>query len=91
MNDNNLFPNGVVIFFRMMTSDNNMARSVHPAARQVMIGSRMHDAHEDDYVVADEEGKPLGYYPRDFVSAILPLEIVGQVPDANNPPRPSQH
>ena len=92
MNDNNLFPEGVVIFFRMMTADNNMARSVHPRARGVIIGSRAHDAHDDDYVVIDGEGKPLGYYPRDFVSAILPLETVGPgVPDANNPQNQPRH
>jgi hypothetical protein len=91
MNDNeNPFPEGVVIFFRMMTTDNNMARSIHPRARQVIIGSRTHSAHDDDYVVADAEGRPLGYYPRDFVSAILPLETVGPG-NADNPQKPAHH
>lgn len=73
MNDNNVFPFGVVVFFRMGTND-GLARSVLPHARQVIIGSRAHDAHDDDYVVADHDGRPLGYYPRDFVAAILPID-----------------
>lgn len=93
MNDDNLFPEGVVIFFRLMTADGNLARSVLPRARQVIVGSRLHDAHEDDYVVADAEGRPLGYFPRDFVSAILPLETVGPgvQPDVNNPSQAPRH
>jgi len=91
MNDNNLFPAGVVVFFRMMTTDNNMARSVHTNGRQVLIGGRTYDAHEDDYIVADAEGRPLGYYPRDFVSAILPLETVGPNANVSNPQSTSQH
>lgn len=90
MNDNDVFPNGVVIFFRLMGADGNLARSVLPLARRVMVGSRMHDAHEDDYVVADETGLPLGYFPRDFVSAILPL-ILEAPTHADSATQPARH
>ena len=68
-----IFPSGVVIFFRVLNPDNTMARSVHPTGRGVVCGSQF-DAHPDDYVVVNALDRPLGWYPRDFVSAILPLE-----------------
>ena len=72
------FPQGVVVFFRQMTAEGNLARSVHPNGRTVTIGRyREVEAHESDYVVLDGDGNMLGCYPRDFVSAILPLETTG--------------
>jgi hypothetical protein len=80
--DEQAFPTGVVVFFRIMTTDNNLARSVHPTGRNIKIGGR--EAHDDDYIVIDEQGHFLGCYPREFVSAILPLDTTGPG-NADNP------
>lgn len=82
------FPTGLVVFFRLMGTDGKLARSVIPKGRTVRMNSMI--AHEDDYVVTDAEGEFLGCYPRDFVSAILPLETTGPA-DADNTPQPARH
>jgi hypothetical protein len=70
------FPAGVVVFFRILdTTANQLARSYHPTGRHVVIQADTH--HPEDYVILDAEGELLGVYPRDFVSAILPIITVG--------------
>lgn len=84
------FPNGVVVFFRLMAEGQNFARSVHPRGRYIKIGGM--DQHEDDYVVLDIEQNFLGCYPREFVAAILPLEITGPgTADVGNQSSLAQH
>lgn len=93
------FPQGLVVFFRIFDGTaNQLARSVHPNARHLTL--RQQNAYPDDYVVLDIEGRILGIYPRDFVSAILPI-VMGpahadnqegqppniQTPTQGNPPR----
>jgi hypothetical protein len=74
------FPSGVVIFFRIMTPDAQLARGVHLEGRSVLIGAS--DYHHNDYVVVDEKGAFLACYPREFVAAIMPLKTEGE-PDAS--------
>lgn len=69
------FPTGVVIFFRAIMPDGNLARAVHPRGRSVDMASPL-IGHDDDYIVLDEHNTFLGCYPREFIAAILPLEIV---------------
>jgi hypothetical protein len=79
------FPEGLIVYFRVMdTTNNQLARSYHLTGRQVMINHK-EDAYPDDYVIFDENDKLLGLYPRDFVSAILPIITVGPgAADADN-------
>jgi hypothetical protein len=58
----------------MNHSDDNFARSIHLTGRQVEIRG---DSFPDDYIVVDADGILLGIYPRDFVSAILPIITTG--------------
>ena len=82
------FPHGLIVFFRAMSSDNNLARSVIPRARRIEPGSY----NQDDYVIFDEDHRLLGIYPREFVSAILPIENTGTGPiHADNSPNLPQH
>ena len=74
------FPSGLVVFFRVPAEDNKtLARSIHKDARTICIGkySGHSFVHDDDYVVLGEDDRFLGCYPREFVSAILPLATVG--------------
>jgi hypothetical protein len=92
--DSGNFPAGIVVFFRLMTADGSLARSVHPAGRAVLIGrGSSYEAHPEDYSVLDGNGRILGCFPRDFVSAILPIDTVGPgaQPDANSPPKVPHH
>jgi len=70
-----MFEAGVVIFFRQMASDNNLARSILPAARSVEL--RSHHAHPEDYVVVDQNREIIGVFPRDYVAAIMPIVTEG--------------
>ena len=75
------FPSGLIVFFRVMDSGTNqLARSYHLTGRVVEINKP--DGPPDDYIVKDENYKILGIYPRDFVSAILPIITTG--PGATN-------
>lgn len=82
------FPVGAAIFFRFLGSDGMLIRSVHPKGRYVQIGN-VGGAHEEDYVVLDENRDFLAAFPRDFVAAILPLETTGPgTTDASNQQKP---
>jgi hypothetical protein len=88
------FPQGVVIFFRQLTSDGSLARSVHPSAREVMIGRHAGlDSHPEDYTILDGNARILGTFPRDYVAAILPLETTGPgvTPNADDRSEASRH
>jgi hypothetical protein len=78
------FPAGLVVFFRVLdTTGNQLARSFHLTGRNVETRSEI--SFIDDYIVKDAEGTILGIYPRDFVSAILPIVTEGPgAQDANN-------
>jgi hypothetical protein len=69
------FETGVVVFFRVLGPDNNLARSVHPEGRDVAMKYR--GSYPEDYTIIDGEGNLLGIYPRDWVACILPLITVG--------------
>lgn len=66
------FPSGIVVFFRTLAPDGNLARSVHSTARSVEL-----EACSLDYLLRDTDEKVVGIFPRDWVSAILPLQTVG--------------
>jgi hypothetical protein len=65
-----MFPSGIVIFFRQITKDESLARAIHPRGRDLEL-------RHGDYYIVDDERNVLGIYPRDWIAAILPLEIVG--------------
>ena len=78
------FPHGVVVFFRQLLPDNSMARSVHLNGRLVVSDGR----NENEYCVYDADDKLLGIYLKDYIAAILPLEITGPG-NADNSPKAS--
>jgi len=70
-----MFEAGVVLFFRHMAPDGQLARAIIPNGRMVAINDD--GTHSDDYVVYDAKNEPLGFFPRDWIAAILPLETTG--------------
>jgi hypothetical protein len=70
------FPQGVCVFFRIMSPEGGqLARSVHPTARNIVL--RDDNQHPDDYILVDENDVFVALFPRDFVSAIMPLQTEG--------------
>ena len=78
------FETGVVVFFRLLGQDNNLARSVHPDGRSVALDLPQWPA--EDYIILDAAGEFLGAYPRDWVACILPLQTTGPADVANQSP-----
>lgn len=72
-----MFPSGLVVYFRLLVANNQLASSIHPDARDVQI------ERENYLKITDKFGNGLGYYERDFIACILPLKTVGPASNEN--------
>lgn len=76
-----MFPNGIIIFFRLLDANNNLACSVHPTGRDLRYPDHP-KGHGGFWEVLDEHGKVLGLFEPDFVAAVVPMPVP-EVPRAN--------
>lgn len=67
-------PSGIVVYFRIIASDNQLACSVHLDGRSFLCASELNDSV---FIICDEAGETIGMYERSFVAAILPLATRG--------------
>ena len=68
-------PAGLVVYFRMMADNNQLACSAHPNGRSVEVVDR-------SVSILNESNEVIGLYERDFIATILPIATVG--PGASN-------
>lgn len=65
-----MFPHGLVVYFRMMSSNDQVACSVLEKGRSIRIDRA---ANTPFIVVLADDESEIGLFSEDFISAILPL------------------